>query len=193
MNDAQVREHFHRKMLRRQHASRGTLVVNELGLDHGKCRADIAVINGRLVGYEIKSDSDSLKRLAEQVRSYSAVFDRAFMIVGERHAESVQELIPEWWGVILSSRGPRGAIHFRTLRKALRNEGIDPTCLARLLWREEAAEVLRKRGLPPQVLRHSRAILYECLVTILGLQELRRIVREQLKRRKNWRCPGSPS
>jgi hypothetical protein len=193
MNDAQVREHFHRKMLRRQHAHKGTVVVNELGLDDGKCRADIAVVNGRLVGYEIKSDSDSLRRLPEQVRSYNAVFDRAFVVVGERHIEPIQKLIPDWWGVILSSKGPRGAIHFRTLRKATRNEGIDPTSLARLLWRHEVAEILRQRGLPPKVLRQPRAILYEYLVDILGPQELRRTVREHLKSRRNWRCPGSPS
>jgi hypothetical protein len=193
MNDALIRERFHRMMLRRQHAHKGTVVLNELGLDHGRCRADIAVVNGRLVGYEIKSDSDSLKRLAEQARAYSAVFDRAFIVVGERHVESVQKLVPKWWGVILSSRGPRGAIHFQTLRKAAANTGIDPHLLTRLLWRDEAAEILRERGLPPKVLRQPRAILYQCVAAILNLQELRRTVREHLKRRRNWRYPGSPS
>lgn len=187
MNDALIRERFHRMMLRRQHAHKGTVVLNELGLDHGRCRADIAVVNGRLVGYEIKSDSDSLKRLAEQVRAYSAVFDRALIVVGERHVESVQRLVPKWWGVILSSRGPRGAIHFQTLRKATGNTGIDPHLLARLLWRDEAAEILRGRGVPARVLRQPRAVLYECLVGIFGLRQLRKVVRECLKSRKSWR------
>ena len=127
-------------MLRRQHARNDTLVIDELGLNHGKCRADIAVVNGHLVGYEIKSDNDSLRRLGLQVESYNAVFDRAFIVVGNRHIDRIQDRIPEWWGVIESSRGPRGAVNFSMMRKAQMNRNVDPISLARLLWRDEAAE-----------------------------------------------------
>jgi hypothetical protein len=188
MDDAEVRENFHRKRLRRQHAHGGTLVVNELGLNHGRCRADIAIINGRLVGYEIKSDSDSLKRLMEQVRSYNAIFDRVFMIVGERHVKCARKQIPKWWGLILSVRGPRGAVNFQTLRDAKTNECVDPISVARLLWRNEVVEILRQRGVPPRILRQPRANLYEYLVSVLGTREVRRVVRECLKTRRNWRC-----
>lgn len=192
MNDVQIRDSFHRKRLRRQHAHRRTLVVNELGLNHGRCRADIAVANGRLVGYEIKSDRDSLDRLAEQVKSYNAVFDRAFMIVGERHVKSVRKYIPKWWGVIASTRGPRRAINFKTLRQARKNEHVDPTSVARLLWRGEATEILQEKGIPPKILRKPRAVLYKYLVEMLSTQELQKTVRHYLKKRRNWRCPVSP-
>ena len=79
MNDAQIRSSFHSKKLRRHHATPDTLVVDELGLKHGKCRADIAVINGHLIGYEIKSDDDSLHRLARQVEAYNARDIDAFL------------------------------------------------------------------------------------------------------------------
>ena len=58
MNDMLIRESFHRQVLKRYRRSPHTLVLNELGLRHGKCRADIAVVNGSLTGYEIKSDDD---------------------------------------------------------------------------------------------------------------------------------------
>ena len=188
MNDIQIRRSFHKKRLRRHHADKGTLVIDELGLNHGRCRADIAVVNGHLVGYEIKSDDDSLRRLEEQVKSYNAVFDRVFAVVGKRYAESICDYIPKWWGIILSIKGPRGAIYFRTLRNARRNDGVNPMFLARLLWRDEAIEILQERGIPRKILRQPRASLYECLVSILDLQELQRTVKEQLKRRENWRC-----
>ena len=108
MNDEQIRRQFHRKRLRRHHDDSETVVVDELGLKHGRCRADIAVINGHFIGYEIKSDNDSLRRLPEQIDVYSAVFDRASVIVGEKHACAVKSLIPGWWGLILASQGPRG-------------------------------------------------------------------------------------
>jgi hypothetical protein len=193
MNDLEIRQNFHRKALRRQHAQKDTLVVDELGLNHGKCRADIAVVNGHLVGYEIKSNSDSLRRLKEQVKSYNAVFDKISIVVGNRHINSIQNYIPQWWGVIVSTRGPRGAVNFDIIRKAQMNKNIKPISLARLLWRNEAKEILRQKNLPPRILRRPRETLYEHLVGKLNIYELRKIVGEYFKKRKNWRCPESPS
>ena len=193
MNDVDIRQNFHKKILRRQHAQKDTLVIDELGLNHGKCRADIAVINGHLAAYEIKSNNDSLRRLEEQVKSYNAVFDRISIVVGERYINSIQNYIPEWWGVIVSLRGLRGAVNFDIIREARTNKNIDPISIAQLLWRNEAEEILQQKKLPPQILRQPRAVLYEYLVDTLNICELRKLVREYFKKRKNWRCPESPS
>jgi len=193
MNDLEIRQNFHRKRLRRQHAQQDTLVINELGLNHGRCRADIAVINGHLIGYEIKSNKDSLRRLKEQVKSYNAVFDQISIVVGERHTNSIQNHIPQWWGIIVSEKGPRGAINFDTIRKAQTNKNIDPISIAQLLWRNEAVEILQQKKLSPKILRYPRAILYEYLVSTLNIRELRKFIIEYFKKRRNWRCPGSPS
>jgi hypothetical protein len=193
MNDLEIRQNFHRKKLRRQHAQKDTLVIDELGLNHGKCRADIAVINGHLIGYEIKSNNDSLRRLKEQVKSYNAVFDKITIVIGDRYINSIQSHIPKWWGIIISLRGPRGTVNFDTIRKAQMNKDVDPISIARLLWRNEAEEILRQKKLPSRILRQPRAVLYEYLVDLLNIYELRKFVREYLKKRKNWRCPESPS
>ncbi|MCX5638252.1 MAG: sce7726 family protein [Planctomycetota bacterium] len=193
MNDVEIRQNFHRKKLRRQHAQKNTLVIDELGLNHGKCRADIAVVNGHLVGYEIKSNNDSLRRLKEQIKSYNSVFDKISIVVGDRYINSIQNYIPQWWGVIESVRGPRGAVNFDIIRKAQTNKNVDPISLARLLWRNEAKEILQQKKLPPQILRQPRAVLYKHLVNTLKISELRKFIREYFKKRKNWRCPESPS
>lgn len=193
MNDAEIRQNFHRKILRRQHKRNDTLVIDELGLQHGKCRADIAVVNGHLVGYEIKSNSDSLRRLREQVKAYSAVFDKAFIVVGDRHIDKIQDSVPRSWGVIISSRGPKGAINFNTIRRAQMNRNVDPISVARLLWRNEAIEILHQKKLPPRVLRQPRAVLYKHLAELLNICELRKAVREYLQKRRNWRCLEPPS
>jgi hypothetical protein len=191
MNDAEIRQNFHRKILRRQHIRNDTLVIDELGLNHGRCRADIAVVNGHLVGYEIKSNSDSLRRLREQVKAYSAIFDRAFIVVGDRHIDKIQNSIPEWWGVIISSRGPKGAINFNMTRRSQMNRSIDPVSVARLLWRNEAIEILHQKKLTPRMLRQPRAVLYKYLAELLNICELRKDIRKYLQKRRNWRCPES--
>jgi hypothetical protein len=187
MNDAVIRENFHRKVLRRYHAAHDVLVLDELGLRHGKSRADIALVNGRLIGYEIKSDEDSLDRLEEQVRFYSAVFDRATIIVAGRHVKPVRSLVPEWWGIVVGKPGGETQVSFQTLRRAELNKKVDPYAVAQLLWSVEAATILDELGEPPSVRRQRRSFLYRRLADLLSLPELRRRVTSCLKSRKNWR------
>ncbi len=189
MNDLLIRQSFHKQMLRRYHSCKNTLVVDELGLKHGKCRADIAVINRYLHGFEIKSDNDSLCRLGNQAEIYSLVFDRATMIVGTRHTATVTALVPEWWGIIVCTQGSRGAVTFKTVRRTKLNKSVDPISVAELLWRDEVADILRDKGMPARILRQKRFVLYEYLNDLLTADELCDTVRDRLKKRKNWRCP----
>ena len=193
MNDAEIRLNFHRKKLRRQHAQKDTLVIDELGLNHGKCRADIAVVNGHFIGYEIKSNKDSLRRPEGQIESYNAVFDKVSIVVGERYIDSIQSYIPKWWGIIVSVRGPKGAVNFEMIRKDQQNKNVEPISIAKLLWRNEAIEILQKSEISNKILRQPRTVLYEYLVNILSVGELRKTVRDYFKKRKNWRCPELPS
>lgn len=195
MNDSVIRKHFHERVLRRYHAAPDVLVLDELGLMHGKCRADIALVNGRMIGYEIKSDEDSLDRLEEQVVAYSAVFDRATIIVGQRHLKSVKSKLPKWWGIIVGHWHGNDEVRFKTLRSPNLNRQVKPYALAQLLWSNEASALLKELGEPVKMLRQRRSVLYERLVQLLSLAELRRRVTRCLKLRKNWRsrAPLFPS
>lgn len=189
LNDAQIRRSFHAKKLRKQHAAPNTLVLDELGLQHGRCRADIAVINGHFIGYEIKSDEDSLGRLDLQVAAYNAVFDSVTVVVGTRHLIGVKTIIPEWWGIITATSGQRGAIHFETIRRAKLNLSTEDFSVAQLLWRKEAEEELIKIGVTGRILTKNRSTLYHELINALGASELRKVVRQRLMNRIDWRRP----
>jgi hypothetical protein len=190
MNDAFIRSSFHRNVLQRFHASPDALVIDELGLSHGRCRADIAIVNGRLAGFEIKSDQDSLIRLSAQIKFYNAVFDHVTIIVGRKHAEAILALVPKWWGIVVGHSCAKHGVRFDTLRSPTSNERVEPYAVAQLLWRNEASSVLEKLGEPASILRQRRSALYERLAAILTLSELRQTVTSCLKRRKNWRSRG---
>jgi hypothetical protein len=190
MNDPQIREAFHRTVLRKHHKSVNTLVVDELGIEHGKGRADIAVINGQMIGYEIKSETDTLNRLSNQIKRYNAVFDRAFVILAEHHLDAVMSIIPKWWGVILVIKKKNNKIYFRTVRHALTNNQVSNFSIAQLLWRNEAQEILKGLGFSEKQLRERRSVLYSYIVDKLASEELRYTVREYLKKRQNWRHPS---
>jgi hypothetical protein len=187
VRDRDVREALHRKVLKDHHGDANTLVLDELGLRHGACRVDVAVVNGYLHGFEIKSDADTLSRLPAQIPVYSAVLDRATLVVGERHLLGAKDLVPEWWGIKVVIAGPRGGITFETEQPFETNPSINPLALAELLWRPEVFEVLRLRGCAAAVLRKPRKFLYNYLAESIELNELRDLVRQQLKARSNWR------
>lgn len=187
MNDHQIRDAFHRTILHDHHNEFTTLVIDELGLDHGKCRADIAVINGHMTGYEIKSEVDTLNRLSSQVEKYNAVFDHSFVVLADRHFKSVINMIPKWWGIILVSPKNNGEISFETVRHSCENEQVDNYSVAQLLWRKEAQEILADLGVSGKRLREKRLNLYRYIVDALESDDLRFVVREYLKKRTDWR------
>lgn len=187
MRDRDVRAALFAKVLGDHLGQPDTIVLNELGLRHGVCRVDVAVVNGFLHGFEIKSDADTLERLPRQVGIYSAVLDRATLVVSHRHVSQASAMIPDWWGIKVAITGPRGAIDFDTKRPFKINPSIDPVAVAELLWRTEAIKILAELGADSVQLRRPRAQLYRIIAAELELNTLRRVVRDCLKSRVIWR------
>ncbi|WP_186119553.1 sce7726 family protein [Burkholderia gladioli] len=190
--DRDVRAAVLKKVLADHVSDPRVLVMQELGLEHGTCRVDIAVINGSIHGYELKSDSDTLVRLPQQVATYSRALDKATLVVSEKHAKEAAQLLPGWWGIKVSYAGPRGAVHIDTLRSAAINPEISLYHVAHLLWRDEAIKILEALGVEKKELRGSRTKLYALLTELLPSSLLREHVREALRSRKNWRHPSRP-
>lgn len=186
MRDIDVRQALWRKVLADHIKDPRTRVVPELGVAYGEARVDIAVVNGRLHGFEIKSDSDTLARLPAQVEAYSRVFDRVTLVAGSKHITALMALIPDWWGIKIATSGVRNAIHFTDLRATSHNPGVDGASLAALLWRDEAVAALTAQGIKG-IKSKPRAQLATLLAETLSLKELSHVVREAIKSREDWR------
>lgn len=174
---AEVQKHFQ--------GTSDTLIIHELGLWSGIVRVDLAVINGRLHGFEIKSDSDTLKRLPSQADVYNAVFDQMTLVVGAHHLQAARAIVPEWWGIVRADPGT--PVSLTEIRVPQPNPSPDPIAIARLLWRDEAVTLLETSGTAKGVKSKSRELVYRRLVEAFPLDELRYAVREQLKAREGWR------
>lgn len=186
MRDCDVRRALHDE-LRHEHESEldKTRFVDELGVC-GEVRVDVAVLNGAFSGYELKSEADSLRRLPKQIEFYSKVLDFAVLVVAEKHAAKAVKIIPDWWGFTVAS-GDAGCVKLSTRRAPGENPSIDPGSLALLLWRDEALAELTLRGMDRGVRSKSRSAICARLAAQLSLDELRAVVREQLKSRQGWR------
>lgn len=189
--DRDVRAALHSKVLNEHRRDGNTLVLNELGLRHGICRADIAVVNGLLHGFEIKSDADTLDRLPTQVQLYSEVFDKVTLVVGQRLVDEAMGMVPDWWGVKVAV-SEKGCVHFCQVRNTRQNVGQNMMAISELLWKPEVTDILLGLGIPTKLLRKPRAELYAMLVANVSPNELKRLVREKLKSRAGWRGQKLP-
>src|SRR4051812_12498776 len=99
LGDREIRDGLLQRLRARYCGAIDTALVEELGMCRGQVRIDVAVVNGCLHGYEIKSDRDSLRRLRGQVAIYGRVLDRASLVVGTRHLDDAIVAVPEWWEV----------------------------------------------------------------------------------------------
>ncbi|MBD2782601.1 sce7726 family protein [Xenorhabdus szentirmaii] len=192
MKDIDVRRAVHSKILKEHHKDPDTLIIDEFTMSLGASRADIAVINGLMHGYEIKSKSDNLLRLPSQTQYYSSVMDKVTLVVSKTHVKQAMDIIPDWWGVKIVTQGARNGIHLHTERHNRLNPSIDKVSLSMLLWKEEMLEILSVLGKDRGLKSKPRRMLWNKLAEALDTDELRDLVREKLKARTNWRAEKLP-
>lgn len=191
--DAEIRTALHRKALRAVHRCNDTLVIDELGLAHAKVRIDVAVINGCVHGYEIKSAADTLNRLPQQLALYEQCLEKLTIVCADKHVAGVRELAPKWCGITKVTKGPRGGIVFDALREPKRNPFIQAYSLAHLLWRAEAVAILSQANASPAVLRAPRKTLYEALASQFSIEQITAFIKQSMASRQDWRPHRSPA
>lgn len=164
-------------------------IIEELGVHHGTARIDIALINGTMHGYEIKSDRDTLDRLPEQVNEFNTVFDKLTLVVGRRHLYRAMHIVPDWWGVVVAKIDSNNRLVFQTIRKPDNNKEQVGVSIAGLLWRKEALQILKERNEANGLLSKPRKVIYARLADILDIETLKKTVSTLLVSREHWR-PG---
>lgn len=179
-----------RGMLQRLHENDPVKIIEELGINHGSVRADLAAVNGIMHCYEIKSDRDTLLRLPAQIKAYNAVFDQVTVVVGLSHIYEAMEVIPDWWGITVAKSDREGVIVFSRIREAQLNQGRDSESIARLLWRKEALRILEEIDEDHGFRSKPRNVIYEKLAQSVELNVLADKVKEVLCVRQSWRVPA---
>jgi hypothetical protein len=156
------------------------LIVEEFGCK--TARADVAVINGFLHAYEIKSDSDSLDRLPSQIDAYQGVFEYVTLICGRRLLERARTAIPKWWG-LQRAEFRDGGVLIHELRTAKPNPNQNPFAVARMLWKTEALAVLRRFGHRGVTSRCTADEVWNAVAAQVPITELTNEVRQAIKAR----------
>lgn len=138
--DRDVRTHLHEYLRREVIKDHDAVVIDELTLQRKDGRIDVAVVDSRLRGYEIKSEADKLTRLAKQTKIYGRVFDQLSVVVDDRHLQQVVKEVPKFWGLYLWLPDTGVGV----VREPTQNPEIHKLSLAQLLWRDVAMSLLKE-------------------------------------------------
>lgn len=187
MRDRDIRFVLNQELEVQHFSEPNTLIINEFGICEGRSRIDIAVVNGILSGYEIKSEKDTLERLPAQVEYYGKVFDEMTIVTGKNHLNKILGIVLCWWNIKIAEQvGKELRVH--DYRKGEKNGNIDSYAVAQLLWKDEIIDILKNLGIAKGVLGKPREFAWKRFSSALDPSEVCLIVRECLQVRQDWRA-----
>jgi len=165
-----------------------TVISNELDVCAGVSRADIAVVNGKLHGYEIKSKQDNLERLPSQIESYNRVFNTMTIVTYKSHLDKVKSIVPKWWGIKCVDEKNEEVV-LKNIRKPKENNNINIQNVAMLLWKDEMLDLLLNYS--SIIKGYKNKTRYELSYMIqqnIDENIVQEYVRNVLKNRINWKA-----
>jgi len=184
LNDAAIRRSLRSSL--HDSLQDGELLFEELGLCEHTARADVAVLGSRFHGFEIKGETDSLRRLCAQVDVYRQVFDCVTIVIAGRLLQSARKVVPRSCGIV-SATMTRCRVVLTPIRAAVQQSQVDPANMVQLLWREEALAVLQSIDGISDLRRQPRAVIWQEVVDRLSLAELRAVIVKALGARSAWK------
>ena len=129
------------------HSMNTASMLSELRI--GANKADCVIINGFSTCYEIKTKFDSLKRLPEQLMSYTSAFDKTFIVTHETHFDALLEIqknMPCFGILLLNNRN-----QLSQKIDAPLNTRFDTNLMFHTLRKEEYLDIARNvNGSEPQ-------------------------------------------
>lgn len=113
-----IKAEFLTKLWREGTVDRTTVLSSEYRLQDTGVRADLAILTDQLVGVEIKSGKDSLKRLRQQMAVYVEYFDHVILVLAPKHLANLKDediRLVELWSF-------DSARNFRMLKKGVSSD-----------------------------------------------------------------------
>lgn len=187
--DCDIRKLLYRYFLTKKSFTKtSTVIIDELDICANSSRADVAIVNEQLHGYEIKSKQDSLERLPSQITAYNKTFDTITIVGFESHIPNIIKIVPQWWG-IKEITEHNGKIALKTIRKEKKNKNTDIQSIVRLLWKNEMLQLLYNTTSMTKISKNkTRQQLCELIINNVDDKIIKKYVCNTLKTREAWKA-----
>ena len=127
------------KILLGRHSLNTTTALTQIPIS--KSRADVIMINGKAVVYEIKTGLDNFDRLAGQINDYYKAFDNVCVVIEESSYERLdREIINENVGIIILTK--KNTLRYQ--KKAKSNVScLEPEEMFKILRKYEYENIIK--------------------------------------------------
>ncbi|MEN1968883.1 sce7726 family protein [Lentibacillus sp. N15] len=188
--DKDIREILLREFLETSEFSddRSTVIVNELDVCSGSAIMDMTLINGKIHGFEIKSEHDTLERLQTQSYYYNQVFDTVTLVCSSKHLDKAMALIPDWWGIYSVNGTSKNSYQMNIIKEPQSNKSIDIFHLCEMLWKPELITLLKISGTDKGIKSKTRRELAKIISETIETKIVTSFVKHALKNRKAWKA-----
>lgn len=156
-----------------------TVTIFEMNV--GNSRADICMINGKSMVFEIKTEYDTFARLSKQLYDYEQVFEYVCLVVPKSKVDSAMLQINQDIGVIFYDQNRLGNIKFYEHRAPKYNYNIDSIKQLNTLTKNELNKLIKLKSI-------SKNELIENVLNIYSHQEINSVFKENFKNkyRDRW-------
>jgi hypothetical protein len=137
IGEAEIKAAVLNRLKQQGRIDRRSALASEFCLGRTGVRADLALRSEQLIGVEIKSEMDRLRRLSAQLSVYRAYFDCTVLVVASRHLPAVRAL--DLRGVEIWEFAAGGSL--RTLQAGCVGPAEEPR------WADLMTQVERRRFL----------------------------------------------
>ncbi len=117
------------------------LIANEVPFLYGKRTADlVAIKDGMLIGFEIKSKRDNLRTMRAQLEDYQRVFNKVYLVYSNKFASAPEIMqLSKSIGLMIVDEERN-----KLKRKASLKVNLDKKSLISVLWRKDLENLIKK-------------------------------------------------
>ena len=168
------------------------IFINEYDIN-GKNRVDFAILkDDKFIGFEIKSEADSLKRFIPQLRTYLKFFDFIYLVIHNSHVKEVETILDKYGLKKVGIISVDGNISFTTKREAIENNKIcKVNSLIKNLKQEDLITLCENKKL--KITKTYKEVLVNTLVGKISSSEALEMLRKRLKQDYLNICPKCKS
>lgn len=138
LRDKEIRTALVDHLMRR--SPKPARIIEELTIDNGNAIADVVACYREMHCYEIKGETDNVRRILYQSEYYSRSFPKLTLVTTDNHMRWAMEKIPSYWGIIVAVPG-RGRTVLRYVRRAGSNPMFSKKDALLMLWKAELTAI----------------------------------------------------
>lgn len=155
-------------------------IINEMVVANWSRRADLAIANGSLQAFEIKSDFDSLKRLDGQLKIFKSSFEKVTIVCAPKFTCEVSKRVSSDVGVV-EFQSNNGSVRFKVIQKGRICSRLNKVAYLDFLLKTELKDLLNQHGITFSNELHRDCL--EVLASKISLNKIRDFVIASIKNR----------